>query len=412
MTALRNRLAKIPQIVTVLIVIAVLGALVVAWPFGNDRKTLTVEFPVTNSLYVGSDVRVLGVPIGRVDSLEPRGDHVLATISYDADVDIPAEARAVIISPAIIGDRYVQLAPAYSGGAVLDDGASIEQERTEVPVELDEVYASLSDLAVNLGPDGLNEDGALASFIDGQAELMGGRGEQVNQTISDFGDLSRTLANNADPLFNSLDQVNDFVQLLDRNDARVRSFNTSTALVAEVLEEERQNLADTLEILGETLIDVEAFVSDNRDVLRTNVDNLSTVAALLSKHQESLAELTVSGPVAYSNLAFTYNPYFGTLDNNSDIIGAIQALLSTETVCRVFAQQLDALPLIAELLCEGPLGDLGLGALTEGGLPDFGDLGEGGLPEFPEFGATPRSEQPVEPGDSVFDGVDQSGGTP
>lgn len=416
MTALRARLARIPQVVTVLVIVAVLVALVLAWPFGSERKTLTVEFPFTNSVYVGSDVRVLGVAVGRVDSLEPVGDKVRATISYDAEVDLPADARAVIISPAIIGDRYVQMAPAYTGGDILADGATLSVERTEVPVELDEVYASLSDLAVNLGPDGLNQEGALAEFIDNQAELMDGRGEQLNQTISDFGRLSQTLANNADPLFNSLDEVNEFIELLNRNDEQVRAFNSSTALVADVLAEERQNLADTLAILGDTLIDVERFVGDNREALRGNVDNLTTVTALLAKHQESLTELTVAGPVAYANLAFAYNPYFGTLDNHADILESLQNLLSTTTICDVTASLVTELPLLGALLCDAdsPLAGAGLPELpsTSTGPPTPSpDAGS----DSPQMGSTtddPGSSLPGAGG--VFELIDPEllGGTP
>ena len=36
-------------------------------------------------------------------------------MSYDAEYDVPADAKAVIISPAIVGDRYVQLTPVYTG---------------------------------------------------------------------------------------------------------------------------------------------------------------------------------------------------------------------------------------------------------------------------------------------------------
>ena len=40
---------------------------------GGHQKTLTADFPRTVSLYQGSDVRVLGVPIGKVDSVTPSG---------------------------------------------------------------------------------------------------------------------------------------------------------------------------------------------------------------------------------------------------------------------------------------------------------------------------------------------------
>ncbi len=59
-----------------------------AWTFllgGKETKTLTAHFPRTVSIYEGSDVRVLGVPIGTVDTVTPSGTDVVVTMSYDAD---------------------------------------------------------------------------------------------------------------------------------------------------------------------------------------------------------------------------------------------------------------------------------------------------------------------------------------
>ena len=51
---------------------------------GEDRKTVTALFPRTIAIYEGSDVRVLGVPVGTVDTVTPSGTDVVVTMSYDA----------------------------------------------------------------------------------------------------------------------------------------------------------------------------------------------------------------------------------------------------------------------------------------------------------------------------------------
>ena len=72
------------------VVPAVIVLLLVAAAFtmfrGNDTKTLTAHFPRTISIYEGSDVRVLGVPVGHVDTVTPSGTDVVVTMSYDANV--------------------------------------------------------------------------------------------------------------------------------------------------------------------------------------------------------------------------------------------------------------------------------------------------------------------------------------
>ena len=269
-----TRFAGLAKVLTVFVVLALVAAVVLVFTRNGMERTLTVDFPRTNSLYKGSDVRILGVPVGEVKELKAQGDHVEVTLTYETDVRLPADVKAVIISPAIVGDRFVQLAPAYSGGAVLPDNAKLGVDRSEVPVELDEIFKSLDDLAIALGPKGANKDGSLSSLIEDTAKQFDGQGQQLHETLTNFAKLSTTLSDNKDELFGSIQEIEQFVALLNRNDSSVRSFFDSTARVSNVLENERDDLAKTLEFLSKALIDVRRLIKDNRTTLRHNVDNL------------------------------------------------------------------------------------------------------------------------------------------
>lgn len=352
-----NRVAGASRVVTVLVVLLLVAGAVIIFVDRDDSRQLTVDFPRTNSLYVGSDVKILGVPVGTVDSLTPRGDSVRAEISYPSDVTLPDDVRVVIVSPSIVGDRFVQLAPAYSGGEELPDGAELGPDRTEVPVELDEVYASLNDLSVALGPDGANSDGALSRLVDDTANQLDGQGQQLNVTIQNFGRLSQTLSDNKDDLFGTVREVSQFVELLDRNDSSVRAFFDSTAEVSEVLEGEREDLALTLEALGGALVEVRRLVRDNREELRGNVDNLASIAEVLGEHEQDIEEITVNAPTALSNVALTYNGDSGTLDNHADILQLLTGAVSN----------------LGTILCNSAEG-LGLGDLVGQGCEVLGGI--------------------------------------
>jgi phospholipid/cholesterol/gamma-HCH transport system substrate-binding protein len=307
----------------ILVPVAVLALAVtalVAFVFGgSDQKTLTADFPRTVSLYEGSDVRVLGVPIGKVDSVTPSGTQVVVTMHYDPDVQIPADAKAVIISPSIVGDRFVQLTPAYSGGQALADGATLDQNRTAVPLELDQIYSSLDDLTVALGPNGANQKGALTDLLDTTARNFGGQGKKFHQTIENFGKLSGTLADNKDQLFGSVRQLEGFVRTLARNDHTVRSFNQTLAQVSGMLKGERGDLAASLHNLGIAMRQVSGFVQDNREILGKNIAGLDNVTQILVKQRAALAETLRDAPLALNNLALAYNPQAGTLDTRANM---------------------------------------------------------------------------------------------
>jgi phospholipid/cholesterol/gamma-HCH transport system substrate-binding protein len=313
-------MSLLTKILAPLVLLALVVAALVAFVFGGGHeKTLTADFPRAVSLYEGSDVRVLGVPVGKVDSVTPSGTQVVVTMRYDADVKLPADAKAVIVSPSIVGDRFVQLTPAYTHGAVLADGATLGQDRTAVPLELDQIYSSLDNLTTALGPNGANKRGALTDLLDTTAANFGGQGKKFHRTIENFSRLSGTLADNKDNLFGSVRQLEGFVHTLSRNDHTVRAFNQTLAQVSGMLKGERGDLGTSLHDLGIALKQVSGFVRDNRAVLGKNIRGLDEVTQILVKQRSALAETLRDAPLALNNLALTYNPQAGTLDTRANL---------------------------------------------------------------------------------------------
>jgi phospholipid/cholesterol/gamma-HCH transport system substrate-binding protein len=305
-------------IVPAVIVLALVAAAFTMFR-GEETKTLTAHFPRTISVYEGSDVRVLGVPIGQVDTVTPSGTDVVVTMSYDADVKVPADAKAAIIAPSIVGDRFVQLTPVYTGGDVIADDAVLEEDRTAVPLELDQIYSSLDDLTVALGPTGANRNGAFSDLLETTAENFGGQGAKFHQTIEDFGKLSQTLDDNKDELFGSARELEGFIGTLAKNDKTVRKFNDSLSQVSAMLSGERHELSRSLSNLGTALGQVSSFVKENREVLGRNISGLNRVSKVLVKRRSELDHILDSAPLALSNLSLTYNPQAGTLDTNANL---------------------------------------------------------------------------------------------
>lgn len=335
-----------------LVGVLVIGAVMVLRT-GDEVKTIEASFPRTVSIYEGSDVRVLGVPVGTVESVDPAGTTVKVTMEYDADVKVPADVKAAIVAPSVVGDRYVQLTPVYTKGAVLENGATLSGDRTAIPLELDQIYQSLDDIAVALGPDGANEDGALTRLLRTTAENFGGQGEQFKQTIHNLSRFTTTLDNNKDALFDTAREVERFVNALEENDQTVRDFNDSLAAASSVLEGERDDLAAALHNLGIATEAVSSFVRENEQALSDNVKGLVQLTDILVRQRDALDETLSAAPTALSNLYHTYNPHTGTLDTRSnmgenfaaieeDPITALCSLISPIEQTRQICDQLKA----------------------------------------------------------------------
>jgi phospholipid/cholesterol/gamma-HCH transport system substrate-binding protein len=306
-------------IALVAVVALVATAAWVMWP-DQPKKYVDATFPRTVALYEGSDVKILGVPVGKVESVDPDGTKVRVKLWYDGEVDLPADAKAVIVSPSVVGDRFVQLTPAYDGsGPTLPDGAHLGEERTAEPVELDQIYQSLNDLNVALGPKGANKDGSLSRLLDATARNFDGQGRQFHQTITDLSRFTGTLDNNKEEMFASLRQLARFTAVLRANDQNVRAFNANLAQMSVFLEGERDDLAGALANLGRATEDITRFVRSNRSLLKENIGGLVRVSDVLVKQREALKEIMDVAPLALNNLAVAYNPLTGTLDQRSNI---------------------------------------------------------------------------------------------
>ena len=282
-------------------------------------KKVTAYFAAAVGLYPGSDVRVLGVAVGVVDTVAPQGASVLVEMTVDADAPIPADANAVVVTPSLVSDRYVQLAPVWTAGERIADGAVIPVARTQVPVELDELFSSLDRLTTALGPDGANADGALSELLKTGAEYLGGNGAATGQTIRDLGDLARTLNGSQDDLFATIDGLQKFTTMLAENDDQVREVNEQLATVTRFLADERSSFDQALGELAEALSAVEVFIRDNRALLKSNVEKLTGVTQVLVDQRASLAESLDAVPNALTNLLGAYDPRTRTIDGRANL---------------------------------------------------------------------------------------------
>ncbi len=292
---------------------------------GDDSKTLTAEFTRAVGLYEASDVRILGVRIGEVTSIVPEGTKVRVTMKYDRKYTIPADAKALVIAPSIVSDRYVQLTPVYSAGAQLKDGAVLGTDATDVPLELDDIFASINKLNLALGPNGANKGGALNDLLGVGADNLKGNGALINSTLKDFSTLVTTLNGQRDDLFGTITNLQDFTTTLANSDTTVRNFNRDLAAVSEQLADERGDLATAIKQLSVALGEVASFVRENKKDLTANVSDLASVTKVLVKQKSALEEFLDDAPTALSNLQLAYNPVSGTLDTRDNGAGQTEA---------------------------------------------------------------------------------------
>lgn len=317
-TRARRRLGRIVAIATVLAVVTA-GAL--WWLFGgDDQKRVTAYFSRAVGVYAGSDVQVLGVRVGAVESVTPRGDRVEVVFTVDGDVGVAPGTKAVVVAPSVVSDRYVQLTDLSRGGPVIADGAVIPESRTATPIELDELYASLNTLVTALGPDGANSGGALSDLLDTGAANLEGNGEAFNESVRNFAEAARTLSGSAGDLFGTVDELQKFTTMLATNDEQVSTVNTQLDQVWRTLAADRDELSTALRTLAGALADIQAFIRDNRAAIKSNVDKLARTTQQLVDNRASIAEALDVAPIAATNVLGAFDPATGTLQGRGVLL--------------------------------------------------------------------------------------------
>lgn len=300
------------RMVALVVAVLLAAGLLTAVGGGGSTHTVTAHFSRAVSVYPGSDVDIMGVRVGTVRSVTPQGNSVKVVMEYDAKYHLPANVKAAIVTPTLVADRFVQLAPAYTGGAALRDGGDIPMARTAVPVEMDEIYKSIADITDALGPNGANKDGALNSALAAGAKALDGNGKAGNQMLANLSQVAQTLDANSGNLFATIEGLNQVTQTLDQNDATVQQFLTHLGTVSQQLSGESGDLQKALAAIADAVEVTRAFVKDNKDRLVGDLGSLTTTLNVLAQQKESLATTLQLAPLGLGDLADSFDTLTGT----------------------------------------------------------------------------------------------------
>ncbi len=346
-----NRLRRHRTLFAVVLV-AVLagGAAVVATGDRTHRNVVVAYFDNSNGLFPGDDIRVLGVPVGSVLAIEPQPDRAKVTFAYDHDVEIPADAKAAILSPQLVTGRAIQLTPAYSGGPVMTDGAVIPQDRTVVPVEWDDFRDQLQRLTDLLAPAEPGGVSTLGEFVNTAADNLRGQGGSIRDTVLKLSQTLSTLGDHSEDIFATFTNLSTVVSALHDSSGALEQLNGNLANVSSLLADNPDKVGLAVEDLNAVAIEVKTFAEENRDVIGTTSDKLTSISDALVGSLDDIKQTLHIAPTTIGNFDNIYEPANGALtgalavNNFSNPIeflcGAIQAAsrLNGEQSAKLCAQ--------------------------------------------------------------------------
>jgi virulence factor Mce-like protein len=310
---------------------------------GGDTYRVTAYFPRAVSVFPSSTVRVLGLPAGTVAAVETDGDRVRIDLDIDTDIPLPADVKASIIPLSLIGERYVQLFPAWTeGDARAEDGHVIDLDETVIPIEPDEALAALKEFLDSLDPDGVGR------LIDNTATALEGNGARLGDALDGLSELVTTFAEKDEQLVGIVENFDRFSQTLVTRERQLGEVLDLFSSASQVLADEREGLESLLASLAQLSENGLDLVSEHAAELRIDIDTVTRLVRSVDTNLDAVSALLDSGPLLVGEprsdeslsgrgLLGAYNPDARALDlrQNFDpaVAQALESILGVELPC-------------------------------------------------------------------------------
>ena len=272
-------LSRTAVIVGALVLVLALIGGIVGWQLYKKltNNTVVAYFPQTLALYPGDKVQIMGVKVGSIDAIDPAGDKMKVTFHYENKYKVPANATASVLNPSLVASRTIQLSPAYTGGPEMENNATIPMDRTQVPVEYDELRDSLNRILTDLGPTPEQPKGPFGDVIESFSDGLAGKGDQINKTLNGLAEAVTTLNEGRGDFFAVIKSLALFVNALHKSDQQFVALNNDLAQFTNSFTNTDQELATALRDLNSLLTTTRKFIGENGEVLAYDINNLADV---------------------------------------------------------------------------------------------------------------------------------------
>lgn len=324
--------------------LALSGARLLGWLGGENPDELVVkaDFVDTTGVYVGNEVTYLGVRIGEIVDVEPRGTTMRVVMHLEPGTVLPKDAGAMILQGSLVTDRFIELGPAYTGGPRLASGAQIDADHTRSPATVDEIAKAIDDLVLALDADlGDGKGGkGLGDVLATTAAALEGNGPHIRRALSESRDALAAINSKDTALSAVTDNLLELVTTLGERDRQLRTFTRAASDTTGLLADQREELVATLDSLDQLTRLTTTFLEDNGDVIADDLAGLADVVDVVRTNQDSLEEAFDVMPTMAENFARAYDWDLGRLRVQFAFsVGPFSAAFRSHT-CQLFGQTL------------------------------------------------------------------------
>jgi phospholipid/cholesterol/gamma-HCH transport system substrate-binding protein len=249
-------------------------------PFINQNRDYSAYFAEAGGLTSGDTVRVSGLDVGEVSSVELEGPRVLVKFNVVKDVWLGDRTEAAIKTKSLLGAKTLEVTPRGQD----EQSGPIPVERTRPPYHLPD---ALGDLTTAIS--GLNTD-QLSDSLKVLADTFAGTPPQFKIAVEGVGRFSETLDKRDAQLRDLLADGRKAAGVLGaRSDQIVSLVANANALLAQ-LEGQSRSLDQIANNISAVAQQLKGFVADNRSTLKPAIDKLNVVLTIVDNRKERVQE--------------------------------------------------------------------------------------------------------------------------
>lgn len=266
-------------------------------PLGGGTTTYQAQFSDTVGLKRGSDVRIAGVRVGRVTSIElDENDIPTATFEVLDEQQLPGTTEAHMRYADLLGARYIALKPGAGKGAPLQEDDMIPLDRTKPAVDLTALFNGFAPVFNSLAPADLNQ---LAREL---VAVFQGEGGTINSLLSHVVKLTENIANQDEligEVLTGLRQVTDFAV---QNEPNFTALLKSMAQLVSGMAKSRGELGKAIDSSASLARSLSGLVVDIEPALTRDLRAMDRIAGVLVKHNQDFINTMAQTPKLFKTV--------------------------------------------------------------------------------------------------------------
>jgi phospholipid/cholesterol/gamma-HCH transport system substrate-binding protein len=195
-------------------------------PLRPQGYRITTSFAEATQLATEADVRISGVPVGKVKEIEPDKSTGRSNVVIELEpryVPLPSNARAILRQKTLLGETYVELTPGTPDADPVPEGGALAESQVSETVQLDEIFRTFD-------PDTRE---AFQTWMQEQARGIGGYGRDLNDALGNLAPFAEDTA--------------ELVDILNRQEGAVTQLVSNTGVVFDALSERDGQLRSLIE---------------------------------------------------------------------------------------------------------------------------------------------------------------------